>query len=94
MFGLNDIFTSYVYQSSIKFTKDSSQAELTLENVAGIFYILSCGLTLSVVIAAIEFLYKSVVDSKKAKVWYIRVRLEFLPQYNYLYITITLVTDL
>ncbi|XP_062608230.1 glutamate receptor-like [Saccostrea cucullata] len=47
--------------------KDASQAELTLENVAGIFYILSCGLTLSVVIAAIEFLYKSVVDSKKAK---------------------------
>ncbi|KAK3099395.1 hypothetical protein FSP39_003765 [Pinctada imbricata] len=47
--------------------KESGQAELTLNNVAGIFYILVGGLTLSVLIASIEFLYKSVVDSKKSK---------------------------
>lgn len=67
-FTLLNMEPLWIYICSIKFYKDGSQAELTLENVAGIFYILSFGLTLSVVIAAIEFLYKSVVDSKKAKV--------------------------
>lgn len=46
---------------------DGSQASLTLKNVAGIFYILSCGLILSVVVAGIEFLYKTILDSRKSK---------------------------
>ncbi|WAQ98649.1 GLRK-like protein [Mya arenaria] len=47
--------------------KDGGQAELTLENVAGIFYILVAGLILSIVIACVEFFYKSKLDSKRSK---------------------------
>ncbi|XP_060554333.1 glutamate receptor-like isoform X2 [Ruditapes philippinarum] len=47
--------------------QDGGQAELTLENVAGIFYILAGGLTLSVIIAFFEFIYKSKLDSKRSK---------------------------
>ncbi|XP_078322835.1 glutamate receptor-like [Crassostrea virginica] len=46
---------------------DGSQASLKLRNVAGIFYILSCGLIMSTVVAAVEFLYKTIVDSRKSK---------------------------
>lgn len=42
--------------------------------MAGIFYILSSGLVMSVFVAAIEILYKTIVDSRKSKV--------FVP-YNY-----------
>jgi glutamate receptor 1/glutamate receptor 2/glutamate receptor 3 len=44
------------------------EAELKLKNVAGIFYILIVGLSLSVIIAGLEFLYRSIVDSKKSQV--------------------------
>ncbi|XP_052791388.1 glutamate receptor-like isoform X2 [Mya arenaria] len=47
--------------------QDGGQAELTLENVAGIFYILVAGLILSIVIACVEFFYKSKLDSKRSK---------------------------
>lgn len=47
--------------------QDGGQTELTLGNVAGIFYILASGLTLSVIIACLEFLYKSKIDSKQSK---------------------------
>lgn len=46
---------------------DGSQASLNLKNVAGIFYILSCGLIISIVVAGVEFLYKTIVDSRKSK---------------------------
>ncbi|KAL4230944.1 Glutamate receptor 2 [Mactra antiquata] len=46
---------------------DGGQAELTLENVAGIFYILVAGLALSVIMAFLEFMYKSKVDSQRSK---------------------------
>ncbi|XP_060082330.1 glutamate receptor-like [Ylistrum balloti] len=46
---------------------DGGQTALTLNNVAGIFYILISGLTLAILIAGCEFIYKSVVDSKKSK---------------------------
>ncbi|KAK4299412.1 hypothetical protein Pmani_028309 [Petrolisthes manimaculis] len=41
---------------------------LTLSNVAGIFYILTGGLVLSMVVALIEFCYKSKMDASRAKV--------------------------
>lgn len=44
------------------------QSALTLDNVAGIFYILIAGLTIAVITAGIEFVYKSLVDSKKSQV--------------------------
>ena len=37
-------------------------------HVAGIFYILICGLVLAMVTALIEFCYKASTESKKAKV--------------------------
>lgn len=49
--------------------QDGSQASLNLKNVAGIFYILSCGLIISIVVAGVEFLYKTIVDSRKSKVY-------------------------
>ncbi|XP_033743404.1 glutamate receptor-like isoform X2 [Pecten maximus] len=49
---------------------DGGQTALTLNNVAGIFYILISGLTLAILIAGCEFIYKSVVDSKKSKYTY------------------------
>lgn len=51
--------------------QDGSQASLNLKNVAGIFYILSCGLIISIVVAGVEFLYKTIVDSRKSKVYLI-----------------------
>ncbi|KAK3594265.1 hypothetical protein CHS0354_023655 [Potamilus streckersoni] len=48
-------------------SQDGGQTELTLGNVAGIFYILVAGLILSVIIAFCEFIYKSKVDSAKSK---------------------------
>ncbi|XP_068232916.1 glutamate receptor 1-like isoform X2 [Palaemon carinicauda] len=40
---------------------------LTLSNVAGIFYIMTGGLVISMIVALIEFCYKSKVDATKAK---------------------------
>jgi len=55
-------------RSECKKEKDSSKSELTLSYVAGIFYILICGLVLAMVTALIEFCYKASTESKKAKV--------------------------
>lgn len=48
--------------------QDGTQSALTLQNVAGIFYILIGGLILALVTAVVEFFYKSRVDSRKYKV--------------------------
>ncbi|ESO07146.1 hypothetical protein HELRODRAFT_76743 [Helobdella robusta] len=46
----------------------SSQSSLSLSNVAGIFYILIGGLGLSMIIASLEFFYKSRIELKRQKV--------------------------
>ncbi|PVD34155.1 hypothetical protein C0Q70_05418 [Pomacea canaliculata] len=48
-------------------SKEGVQSALTLQNVAGIFYILIGGLATALISAAIEFFYKSKVDSSKYK---------------------------
>lgn len=48
--------------------KDSSHNELTLSNVAGIFYILIGGLVVAMGVALLEFCYKSRLESRRAKV--------------------------
>lgn len=48
--------------------QETTQNELSLSNVAGIFYILIGGLVLALVVAFFEFLYWSRVDAKKHKV--------------------------
>lgn len=47
--------------------KDSTNA-LKLPNVAGIFYILVGGLVLSLIMAVVEFLYKSKMEARRRKV--------------------------
>ncbi|KAL5011752.1 hypothetical protein ScPMuIL_010303 [Solemya velum] len=47
--------------------QNTGQTALNLNNVAGIFYILIGGLILAVVLVAIEFLYKSKIDSKRSQ---------------------------
>ncbi|XP_071044207.1 glutamate receptor 1 isoform X2 [Parasteatoda tepidariorum] len=49
-------------------SKESTQNELTLSNVAGCFYILIGGLILAMVVALIEFCYKARLEAKRAKV--------------------------
>lgn len=49
--------------------QETTQNELSLSNVAGIFYILIAGLVLALVVAFFEFLYWSRVDAKKHKVF-------------------------
>ncbi|KAG1656741.1 Glutamate receptor 3 [Nymphon striatum] len=48
--------------------KDSQRTELTLSNVAGIFYMLIGGLVVSMFVVLLEFFYKSKIDSKSNKV--------------------------
>ncbi|GIY73543.1 glutamate receptor 4 [Caerostris darwini] len=48
-------------------TKESSQNELTLSNVAGCFYILIGGLVLAMVVALLEFCYKARVEAVRSK---------------------------
>jgi len=45
-----------------------AKSELSLSHVAGIFYILICGLILAMLMALVEFCYKASSESKKAKV--------------------------
>ncbi|KAI1285874.1 Glutamate receptor 4 [Halotydeus destructor] len=47
---------------------ESSQSELTLGNVAGCFYILIGGLMLAMVVAFLEFCWKSRVEAMRSKV--------------------------
>ncbi|XP_035230207.1 glutamate receptor 1-like, partial [Stegodyphus dumicola] len=48
-------------------TKESSQNELTLSNVAGCFYILIGGLVLAMVVALLEFCYKARIEAMRSK---------------------------
>ncbi|KAG1656740.1 Glutamate receptor 4 [Nymphon striatum] len=49
-------------------TEDSQRTELTLSNVAGIFYMLIGGLVVSMFVVLLEFFYKSKIDSKSNKI--------------------------
>uniref|UniRef100_A0A8C9WKI8 Glutamate receptor n=1 Tax=Scleropages formosus TaxID=113540 RepID=A0A8C9WKI8_SCLFO len=49
-------------------SKDKSSQALSLSNVAGVFYILVGGLGLAMLVALIEFCYKSRAEAKKMKV--------------------------
>ena len=48
--------------------QQESTNSLKLTNVAGIFYILVGGLTLALVMAVVEFLYKSRMEAQRRKV--------------------------
>ncbi|KAJ8924635.1 hypothetical protein NQ315_000785 [Exocentrus adspersus] len=48
--------------------KDASRSELSLSNVAGIFYILIAGLFVAMAVAVLEFCYKSHSEAKRAKI--------------------------
>lgn len=48
--------------------QDKSSQALSLSNVAGVFYILVGGLGLAMLVALIEFCYKSRNEAKKMKV--------------------------
>ncbi|KAI1282566.1 Glutamate receptor 4 [Halotydeus destructor] len=50
-----------------KDTKDNSQSSLTLYNVAGCFYILIAGLTLSMLVGLAEFYWRARQEAHKAK---------------------------
>uniref|UniRef100_A0A8C1P855 Glutamate receptor n=1 Tax=Cyprinus carpio TaxID=7962 RepID=A0A8C1P855_CYPCA len=49
-------------------SKDKSSQALSLSNVAGVFYILVGGLGLAMLVALVEFCYKSRAEAKKLKV--------------------------
>ncbi|GFQ93706.1 glutamate receptor 1 [Trichonephila clavata] len=48
-------------------SKESTQNELTLSNVAGCFYILIGGLILAMIVALMEFCYKARIEAKRSK---------------------------
>lgn len=48
--------------------QDKSSQALSLSNVAGVFYILVGGLGLAMLVALVEFCYKSRAEAKKLKV--------------------------
>lgn len=50
------------------FPQDASRNELSLSNVAGIFYILIGGLIMAMGVALLEFCYKSHSEATRAKV--------------------------
>ena len=50
------------------FKQQDTTSSLKLSNVAGIFYILIAGLVLALVMAIIEFLYKSKIEANRRKV--------------------------
>lgn len=52
---------------SLLFSQDKTSA-LSLSNVAGVFYILVGGLGLAMLVALIEFCYKSRAEAKRMKV--------------------------
>jgi len=61
---------SYIYHWNIStsYPQDASRNELSLSNVAGIFYILIGGLILAMGVALLEFCYKSHTEASRAKV--------------------------
>lgn len=48
--------------------QDASRNELSLSNVAGIFYILIGGLLMALAVALLEFCYKSHAEATRAKI--------------------------
>lgn len=48
--------------------QDPSRNELSLSNVAGIFYILIGGLLIALAVALLEFCYKSHTEATRAKI--------------------------
>ncbi|XP_066250045.1 glutamate receptor 1-like isoform X2 [Euwallacea similis] len=52
----------------LKDKQDSMRNELSLSNVAGVFYILIGGLFVAMGVAALEFCYKSHLEAKRAKI--------------------------
>ncbi|CAL1261784.1 unnamed protein product [Larinioides sclopetarius] len=48
-------------------SKESTQNELTLSNVAGCFYILIGGLILAMIVALMEFCYKARIEARRSK---------------------------
>lgn len=50
------------------FLQDKSSQALSLSNVAGVFYILVGGLGLAMLVALVEFCYKSRAEAKRMKV--------------------------
>jgi len=50
------------------YMQQESTSSLKLPNVAGIFYILIAGLVLALIMALLEFLYKSKVEASRRKV--------------------------
>ena len=52
----------------MSYPQDASRNELSLSNVAGIFYILIGGLILAMAVALLEFCYKSHTEASRAKV--------------------------
>ncbi|XP_047476001.1 glutamate receptor 1-like [Penaeus chinensis] len=57
----------FEYSACDKNKQETQTNALTLSNVAGIFYILTGGLVLSLIVALIEFCYKSKMDAARAK---------------------------
>lgn len=53
---------------SFKIFQDANQSELTLDNVAGCFYILIGGLILAMIVAFVEFVIKSKMEAKRNSV--------------------------
>jgi hypothetical protein len=58
----------YINIISMSYPQDASRNELSLSNVAGIFYILIGGLILAMAVALLEFCYKSHTEASRAKV--------------------------
>lgn len=55
---------------SVRFYQEKTSA-LSLSNVAGVFYILVGGLGLAMMVALVEFCYKSRAEAKKMKVSFV-----------------------
>lgn len=61
----------YPDPSSITFLllrQDDTANSLKIDNIVGLFYILLVGLILAVIVAALEFLYKSQVEARRRNV--------------------------
>lgn len=54
--------------SSIGLRRQDKTSALSLSNVAGVFYILIGGLGLAMLVALVEFCYKSRIESRRMKV--------------------------
>lgn len=61
-------FKHMFLESSLPSLQDKSSQALSLSNVAGVFYILVGGLGLAMLVALVEFCYKSRAEAKRMKV--------------------------